>query len=45
MACAARSVILTSGTLAPIESFASELGVAFDVQLEAPHVVDMKRQV
>jgi Fanconi anemia group J protein len=41
----ARSVILTSGTLAPIESFASELGTTFDVQLEAPHVVDMKRQV
>jgi Fanconi anemia group J protein len=45
VAGAARAVILTSGTLAPIESFASELGTSFDVQLEAPHVVDMKRQV
>jgi len=33
------------GTLAPISSFESELGTTFDVQLEAPHVVDMKRQV
>lgn len=39
------SLILTSGTLAPMESFGSELGVSFQVQLEAPHVVDTKRQV
>lgn len=38
------SVILTSGTLAPIESFASELGTLFDVRLEANHVID-KSQV
>lgn len=40
-----RCVVLTSGTLAPLDSFASELGAAFDVRLEAPHVVDMSRQV
>ncbi|KAK9806231.1 hypothetical protein WJX72_006639 [[Myrmecia] bisecta] len=41
----ARSVLLTSGTLAPMATFASELGVAFPTRLEAPHVVDMRRQV
>ncbi|KAJ3297940.1 Fanconi anemia group J protein [Borealophlyctis nickersoniae] len=35
----ARSVILTSGTLSPTVSFASELNVAFNYRLEAPHVV------
>lgn len=39
------SVILTSGTLAPLDSFASELGVPFEVRLEAPHVINMQRQV
>ena len=39
------SVILTSGTLSPLDSFASELGTDFKVQLEAPHVVDMAKQV
>ena len=39
------SVILTSGTLSPLDSFASELGTAFNIRLEAPHVVDMKKQV
>ncbi|PNW78438.1 hypothetical protein CHLRE_09g397350v5 [Chlamydomonas reinhardtii] len=41
----AHSVVLTSGTLAPLDSFASELGTEFHVRLEAPHVVDMGRQV
>ncbi|KFM23029.1 Fanconi anemia group J protein-like protein [Auxenochlorella protothecoides] len=41
----AHSTVLTSGTLAPLEGFASELGTPFDVRLEAPHVVDMARQV
>lgn len=39
------SVILASGTLAPLDSFAGELRLPFHVQLEAPHVVDMRRQV
>ncbi|CAN0927431.1 Fanconi anemia group J protein homolog [Linum grandiflorum] len=39
------SVILTSGTLSPTNSFSSELGVNFGNCLEAPHVVDIKSQV
>lgn len=35
----ARSVILTSGTLSPMDSFASELGSPFPVKLEAMHVI------
>ena len=38
-------MVLTSGTLAPLDSFASELGAEFQATLEAPHVVDMGRQV
>ena len=34
-----KSVILTSGTLSPMSSFASELGLNFRVRLENPHVV------
>ena len=34
-----RSVILTSGTLSPINSFQSELGVPFPIKLEASHVI------
>ncbi|KAG0096794.1 Fanconi anemia group J protein, partial [Podila epicladia] len=36
----ARSVILTSGTLSPLDSFASELQTPFAITLEADHVVD-----
>lgn len=35
----ARSIILTSGTLSPMSSFASELGVPFPIKLEANHVI------
>ncbi|KAF9161783.1 Fanconi anemia group J protein [Actinomortierella ambigua] len=35
-----RSVVLTSGTLSPMESFASELQTTFAITLEASHVVD-----
>ena len=35
----ARSIILTSGTLSPMASFSSELGVKFPIQLEANHVI------
>ena len=38
-------MVLASGTLAPLESCAGELRLPFHVQLEAPHVVDMRRQV
>ena len=34
-----RCVILTSGTLSPMLSFASELGTKFPIQLEANHVI------
>ncbi|XP_030041551.1 Fanconi anemia group J protein isoform X2 [Microcaecilia unicolor] len=39
-----RSIVLTSGTLSPMESFSSELGVKFSIQLEANHVIN-KSQV
>lgn len=39
------SVILTSGTLSPLDTFASELGTEFKQTLEAPHVADVKKQV
>ncbi|GFR59172.1 fanconi anemia group J protein [Elysia marginata] len=34
-----RSIILTSGTLSPLTSFESELGLEFKIQLEANHVI------
>ncbi|XP_033112136.1 Fanconi anemia group J protein homolog [Anneissia japonica] len=34
-----RSIILTSGTLSPMDSFSSELGTEFPIQLEANHVI------
>ena len=34
-----RTVVLTSGTLSPMSSFSSELGLQFPIQLEAPHVI------
>lgn len=40
-----RSVILASGTLAPMDSFASELGMQFDVRLETSHVIDTSKQL
>ncbi|XP_042384337.1 Fanconi anemia group J protein homolog isoform X1 [Zingiber officinale] len=39
------SVILTSGTLSPMGSFASELGVQFEACMEAPHVIDPESQL
>lgn len=39
-----RSILLTSGTLSPLGSFAEELGIRFRVRLENPHVID-KSQV
>ncbi|KAK7402386.1 hypothetical protein VNO78_14615 [Psophocarpus tetragonolobus] len=39
------SIILTSGTLSPMTSFTSELGVHFETCLEAPHVIDVDSQV
>lgn len=34
-----RTIVLTSGTLSPLKSFSSELGVTFSIQLEANHVI------
>lgn len=35
-----RSVLLTSGTLSPLESFAHELQLGFKFTLENPHVIN-----
>jgi Fanconi anemia group J protein len=40
---ACRSIVLTSGTLSPLDTFASELDVRFPVTLEANHVIDRKQ--
>lgn len=40
----ARCIVLTSGTLAPMMSFESELGVPFPLKFEAPHVINVKEQ-
>ncbi|GBG60221.1 hypothetical protein CBR_g3464 [Chara braunii] len=34
-----KTILLTSGTLAPLESFAQELKLPFQIQLENPHVI------
>lgn len=39
-----KCVILTSGTLSPLDSFSSEMQIPFPVTLENPHVID-KHQV
>jgi fanconi anemia group J protein len=41
----ARTVIVASGTLSPIDSFAGELGLNFTVAKSLPHVVNVKTQV
>lgn len=41
----ARSVIVTSGTLSPIESFAGELGTTFAISKSLPHVIDVRKQL
>ena len=40
VAMGVRSVLLTSGTLSPLASFAHELQIPFRVQLENPHVIE-----
>ncbi|XP_061136133.1 Fanconi anemia group J protein isoform X2 [Syngnathus typhle] len=39
------SIVLTSGTLAPMASFSLELGVKFSVQLEANHVINKSQML
>lgn len=41
----AKCVILASGTLSPMDSFASELGMQFSIRLETNHVIDTTRQL
>lgn len=41
----ARSLIVSSGTLAPLASFAGELNVPFEVAKSLPHVVNVQKQV
>ena len=38
-----RNVVLSSGTLSPMATFASELGTEFPIQLEASHVIEDKQ--
>jgi len=38
-----RSVLLTSGTLSPLSSFALELGIPFAQRLENPHVISARQ--
>lgn len=38
-----RSILLTSGTLSPLDSFAGELGLDFPVRLENPHVISSEQ--
>lgn len=45
IAASSQSVILTSGTLSPMNTFSSELGIHFGTCLEAPHVIDVNSQV
>ncbi|PRP75077.1 hypothetical protein PROFUN_03913 [Planoprotostelium fungivorum] len=40
-----KSIILTSGTLSPMQSFANELSIDFPITLEASHSVNMDKQV
>ena len=37
------SIILTSGTLSPINSFSSELKIPFPITLQNPHVIDFSQ--
>ncbi len=41
----ARSIIVTSGTLSPLHSFAGELGTSFAVAKSLPHVINVRRQL
>ena len=45
VASVARSIILTSGTLSPMDSFSGELGIDFPIRLEANHVINTKKQL
>ncbi|PFX28485.1 Regulator of telomere elongation helicase 1 [Stylophora pistillata] len=40
MSYGVRTVVLTSGTLSPLESFRAEMQISFPIQLENPHVIE-----
>ena len=39
------SILLTSGTLSPIESYEAELKIPFEVKLSCKHVIDPEKQI
>jgi regulator of telomere elongation helicase 1 len=43
--CNIRTLILTSGTLKPMESFQTELSANFTVKLQNDHVIDAVKQI
>ena len=43
MSCSPRSLILTSGTLSPLDLFEKELGITFQVKLQNKHVIQDKQ--
>ena len=43
--CKIRTMVLTSGTLKPIDSFCAELNAEFPVRLENKHVIDPSKQI
>lgn len=45
MRCNIRTLILTSGTLKPMDSFQAELGTDFPIRLQNDHVIDPKKQI
>ena len=40
-----RSILLTSGTLSPMDSFKEDLRLPFPIELENPHVINEKKQI
>ena len=45
MRCNIRTLILTSGTLKPMDSFQAELDADFPIRLQNDHVIDAKKQI
>ena len=43
--CNIRTLILTSGTLKPMDTFQKELNATFSVQLQNDHVIDARKQI
>jgi regulator of telomere elongation helicase 1 len=39
------SILLTSGTLSPLESYEAELKIPFDIKISCRHVIDPSKQV